>query len=89
MEAMTDILSYLIQTFLGLYTLAMLSRFLLQLVKADLYNPISQFLIKITNPLVIPLRRVLPGFGGIDLASLVMSVLLQLACIIAMPMQWG
>ncbi len=84
MNAVNEIFGYLIQTALSIYLLAMLLRFLLQLVRADFYNPISQFLVKITNPLVIPLRRVLPGFGGIDLASLVLSVLLQLACIIAM-----
>ncbi len=84
MNALNEISGYLVQTALSIYLLAMLLRFLLQLVRADFYNPISQFLVKITNPLVIPLRRVLPGFGGIDLASLVLSVLLQLACIIAM-----
>ena len=36
---------------------------------ADFYNPISQFLVKITNPVVVPLRRVIPGYGGIDMAS--------------------
>jgi YggT family protein len=84
MNALNEIFGYLIQTALSIYLLAMLLRFLLQLVRADFYNPISQFLVKITNPLVIPLRRVLPGLGGIDMASLVLSVLLQLAGIAAM-----
>lgn len=84
MDAINEILIYLVQTFLTLYLLAMLLRFLLQLVKADFYNPISQFLVKITNPLVIPMRRILPGYGGIDLASLLLSVLLQLAGIVAL-----
>ncbi len=84
MDAINEILIYLVQTFLTLYLLAMLLRFLLQLVKADFYNPISQFLLKITNPLVIPMRRILPGYGGIDLASLLLSVLLQLAGIVAL-----
>ena len=84
MDAINEILIYLVQTFLTLYLLAMLLRFLLQLVKADFYNPISQFLVKITNPLVIPMRRIIPGHGGIDLASLLLAVLLQLAGIIAL-----
>ena len=84
MDAINEILIYLVQTFLTLYLLAMLLRFLLQLVKADFYNPISQFLVKITNPLVIPMRRIIPGYGGIDLASLLLAVLLQLAGIIAL-----
>lgn len=84
MTALNEIFGYLIQTALSIYLLAMLLRFLLQLVRADFYNPICQFLIKITNPPVIPLRRVLPGVGGIDVASLLLSILLQLACITAM-----
>ena len=84
MNAMTDIFVYLLQTFLSLYLVAMLLRFLLQLVRADFYNPISQFLVKITNPLVIPLRRVLPGFAGLDMASLILALLLQMAGIIAL-----
>src|SRR5210317_2220237 len=84
MNALNEILGYLLQTVLSLYLLAMLLRFLLQVVKADFYNPISQFLVKITNPLVIPMRRILPGYGGIDLASLLLSIILQLAGIVAL-----
>ena len=78
MNAMNDILMYLIQTLLSLYLVAMLLRFLLQLVRADFYNPISQFLVKATNPLVLPVRKVIPGYAGLDLASLLLTVLLQL-----------
>lgn len=84
MNAANEIVVYLIQTLLSLYLVAMLLRFLLQLVKADFYNPISQFLIKITNPVVLPLRRVIPGYGGMDIASLLLSLVLQLLAIIAL-----
>ena len=84
MGAANEIATYLLQTVLSLYLVAMLLRFLLQLVRADFYNPISQFLVKITNPLVIPLRRVLPGYGGIDVASLVLALLIQLIAIVSM-----
>jgi len=84
MDATSEILGYLVQTLLSLYMLAMLLRFLLQLVRADFYNPISQFLVKITNPVVVPLRRVVPGIGGIDMASLLLALLLQLAGIVAL-----
>lgn len=83
MGALSEISGYLIQTFLSLYLLAMLLRFLLQVVKADFYNPISQFLVKVTNPLVIPLRKVIPGFGGLDIASLLLALLLQGGGIVA------
>ncbi len=84
MTALNEIFGYLIQTLLSLYLLAMLLRFLLQLARADFYNPICVFLVKVTNPLVIPLRRVIPGFAGPDMASLLLALLLQLAGIVAL-----
>ncbi|MEX2474760.1 YggT family protein [Marinobacter sp.] len=59
------------------YMTIVLLRFLLQLAKADFYNPISQFAVKATNPLLRPLRRIIPGWGGIDGAALVLAVLIQ------------
>ena len=69
---------FLIQTLVGLYALTFMLRFLLQLVRADFYNPFSQFLVKVTNPVVKPLRKIIPGFGGIDWASIVAVYLLML-----------
>lgn len=84
MGAINEIFAYLVQTFLSLYLVAMVLRFLLQVVRADFYNPICQFLVKVTNPLVIPLRRIVPGVAGIDLASLLLAFLLQVASIVAL-----
>ena len=84
MNALNEIFGYLIQTLLSLYLIAMLLRFLLQLVRADFYNPISQFLVKVTNPVLVPLRRVIPGVGGIDVSSLLLALLLQALGIIAL-----
>ena len=70
---------FLIQTLMGLYALTFMLRFLLQLVRADFYNPFSQFLVKVTNPIVKPLRKVIPGIGGIDWASIIAVILLMLA----------
>ncbi|MAT92541.1 MAG: YggT family protein [Halioglobus sp.] len=89
MSAAAEILVYLIQTALSLYLLAMLLRFLLQLVRADFYNPISQFLVKVTNPLLLPLRRIIPGYAGLDLASLLLAVLLQALGIVLLLMLFG
>lgn len=69
---------YLVQTLGSLYLVIVLMRFILQLVKADFYNPISQFIVTATKPLLMPLRRVIPGFGGIDFASLVLALILQM-----------
>ncbi|MBK8510375.1 MAG: YggT family protein [Candidatus Competibacteraceae bacterium] len=52
-------------------------RFLLQCVRADFYNPLVQFLVRITNPLLLPLRRIVPGYKGLDVASLVLAFVLQ------------
>ena len=89
MGAFNEIFIYLVQTALTLYMLAMLLRFLLQLVRADFYNPIGQFLVKVTNPLVIPLRKVIPGIGGLDLASLLLALLLQMLSIIVLMALYG
>ena len=83
MSAVYAILIYLIQTLLSLYLIAMLLRFLLQLVRADFYNPISQFIVKITNPLVVPLRKIIPGYAGLDIASLLLALVLQIIGIAA------
>ena len=84
MNALSDILAYLLQTVLNLALLAMLLRFLLQLVRADYYNPVSQFLAKVTNPLVLPLRRLIPSVRGLDLSTLLLALLLQMAAIVAL-----
>ena len=69
---------YVIQTLGSLYLLIVLLRFILQLVRADFYNPLSQFVVRATKPLLNPLRKIIPGFGGLDLASLVLAILVQL-----------
>jgi len=69
--------SYLISTIIGLYIIIVLLRFLLQLVKADFYNPLSQFIIKATSPVLIPIRRFIPGLFGLDIASLTLAYTLQ------------
>jgi YggT family protein len=58
-----------------------LLRFLLQLARADFYNPICQFLVKATNPPLKPLRRIIPGLWKIDLASIVLLLALQMAAV--------
>ncbi|TNF69576.1 MAG: YggT family protein [Gammaproteobacteria bacterium] len=75
--AVVNVLDFLIQVIFQFYLICVLLRFLLQWVKADFYNPICQFLIKITNPLLIPLRRIIPGFFGLDMAALVLAILVQ------------
>ncbi len=81
--------SYLVDAVLGLYIGAVVIRFLLQMTRADFYNPISQFLVKITNPPLKPLRRVIPGIGGIDAASIVLMIALQLITLLLLALMAG
>ena len=75
----TTPLEFLINTLFGLYILTVMLRFLLAAVRADFYNPISQFLVKVTNPPLRPLRRVLPSIGKLDTGSLALMLVLQMA----------
>jgi len=68
---------FLIDILFQLYATALLIRLLLQWVRADFYNPVSQFIVKITDPVVKPLRRIIPGFGGIDAATLILALLVM------------
>jgi YggT family protein len=77
MSTMAEIASYVIRTLGSLYLLLVLLRFLFQLVRADFYNPISQFVAKATNPLLMPLRKVIPGLFGVDVAALVLALAIQ------------
>ncbi len=68
---------FLVTTIFDIYLLAVVLRFLLQLFRADFYNPISQFLAKITNPPLRYIRRVVPGYKGQDWSSMVLMLLIK------------
>jgi YggT family protein len=70
-------LTYLISTVFDLYIMAVILRLILQWVRADFYNPLSQFLVKVTSPLLVPLRRMIPSIGRLDTAAVVLVVLLE------------
>lgn len=70
-------LIFLIDTFARLYLLTFLLRILLQVSRADFYNPIAQFIVQVTNPLVVPARRLIPSLRKFDLPTLVILVVLQ------------
>lgn len=78
MSQLSQALILVIQTLGSLYLLIVLLRFILQLVRADFYNPLSQFIVRVTHPLLKPLRRIIPSVGGLDLSSLVLAVIVQM-----------
>ena len=75
---MTNALVFVIDALGSLYIFAFLLRFLLQWVRADFHNPLSQAIVKITNPLVIPLRKFIPSIRGIDTSTLLVILGLQM-----------
>ncbi len=89
MGALAEIGVYLVQTLASLYLLIVMLRFLFQVMRADFYNPISQFVAKATNPLLMPLRRIIPGIMGLDIASLVLALIIQCLAIQALALMLG
>jgi YggT family protein len=71
-------IQFLLVTLFDLYVMVVLLRFMLQLFRADFYNPVSQFVVTVTNPLLVPMRKVIPGVGGIDVSSLLLAFLVVL-----------
>ncbi|MCY1415491.1 YGGT family protein [compost metagenome] len=69
---------YVLQTLGSLYLLIVLLRFVLQLVRADFYNPLSQFAVRATQPLLKPLRRIIPSLFGLDMSSLLLAIIIQM-----------
>ena len=69
-------LMLIISTLFDLYILLVLLRFLLQMLRADFYNPVSQFIVRMTTPPLKYLRRVIPSVSGQDTASIVLCLLL-------------
>lgn len=84
-----NILHLIVYTLSALFLLIVILRFLLQVVRADFYNPISQSIVKITMPLLKPLRKIIPGFLGIDFASVVLILLVQAAATLLLALIHG
>lgn len=76
-----DAIRYITSALLWLLFFAFLLRVILQFVRADFRNPISQAVLRVTNPLVLPLRRVIPPVGKVDLASVLALLLVELAAV--------
>ena len=77
---------FLIQTFSSLYIILILLRFLMQAARVDYYNPICQIVVKLTDPPVKPLKKLLPIVRGVDFATLAVAFLVQLlaVCLVMM-----
>lgn len=81
-SASTQIGLLLVNAIAGFFLFVVILRFMLQAVRADFYNPISQFVVKATNPALVPMRKVIPGLGGYDLASIVLALIVEVVAIV-------
>lgn len=81
-----EAINYLLRFAFDALLMILVLRLWLQLVKADFYNPFSQFIVKVSNPLVVPVRRVIPGFAGIDMATLLLAYLVGTLKFVVIPL---
>lgn len=80
---------FLIETLFSLYLMVVILRLWLQLARADFYNPMSQFIVKATHPIVGPLRRVIPSFGRLDTATLILAIAVSALKIVTLSLLFG
>ncbi len=77
MSFLQDVGNLLVSVIFGLLIFFVMLRFILQTVRADFHNPLSQMVVRLTSPLLRPFRRVIPGIGGLDMASIILLLVLQ------------
>ncbi|WP_105199608.1 MULTISPECIES: YggT family protein [unclassified Pseudoalteromonas] len=80
---------FLVGILFDLFLMVVLLRFWLQAARADFYNPLSQFVVKATSFAVNPLRKVIPGFAGLDIASLVLAFIVAFAKVATLLLMFG
>jgi len=68
--ALIAALSFIISVFFNLYAMLLAVRFIMQLFRADYYNPLAQFVVKVTDPVLKPVRRIVPSVKSYDTSSL-------------------
>lgn len=81
--------NFLVNTLFDLYLMVVLLRVWLQVARADFYNPFSQFIIKATQPVVAPLRRVIPSLGGWDIATIIFALVVAALKVVALSLLIG
>jgi YggT family protein len=80
---------FLVDTLFSLYLMVVILRLWLQMVQADFYNPLSQFVVKATHPIVGPLRRVIPSIGRFDTATFVLAVAVCALKLVILGLMFG
>ncbi|MFT6295273.1 MAG: YggT family protein [Glaciecola sp.] len=89
MEVLGSSLGTIVNALGGIYLLAVLLRFLLQVAKADFYNPMSQAVVRITDPAVKIFRAVIPSYKGIDFSTLALALVVEAIAICGLILVYG
>lgn len=89
MEVLGSSLALIFNALVGLYLLAILLRFLLQIARADFYNPVSQAVIRVTDPMVRVFRSFIPGYRGIDFSTLILALVVEAIAICGLILLYG
>ena len=77
-DSLDNIGIYLINTLFDLYLVVLGARLILAWVRANYFNPVTRFIIKITQPIVSPVRRIIPTYWGIEFATLFLMIVFEL-----------
>lgn len=78
MDSLNSAGVFLVKTLFDLYLFVLVIRLIMVWVRADYFNPLSQLIVKLTNPIITPMRRVIPNVANIELSSLVLIILLEM-----------
>ena len=89
MEVIGSSAALIFSTIAGLYLFFVILRFLLQVARADFYNPISQSVFKVTDPMVQIFRSFIPGYKGIDFSSLTLAFFVECIAIVGLIILYG
>lgn len=89
MNVFSNVGYFLVDTLFTLYIIVIMIRVLLGLSRADFYNPFSQFIVAATNPVLVPLRRIIPSIGRIDSAAILLMLVLKIIQIALLLMLQG
>ena len=85
----TGALSLIIDVVFQIAIILVMLRFLLQLTRADFYNPVSQFVVQATQPVLRPMRRFIPGIAGIDISAILLMIVLQTLAFVLLTLVAG
>jgi len=84
-----DAITFIVQAVANLYLLVLLLRLWLPVLRADFRNPLAQAILKITSPLVIPMRRIMPSLGTVDTATILVAFVIQYLTILLILLVYG